>query len=187
MPPVDLTTIEGLRAQLDRPLLVGILVVYLIQVLAVAGYAMPLARTRDQRRFLVGMTAAFGIFVIGAVVAYGWILRWLADVMLKSFMPFLLYDGGISSHAAWRCVGAGMLCEIPVLTWVFGRFGIPVLQKREVGYILILIVAAVMAPTPDLLTFLAISIPSIVLYELGLGILRLQRFRGKADDERYFY
>ncbi|EDY16668.1 hypothetical protein CfE428DRAFT_5781 [Chthoniobacter flavus Ellin428] len=36
MPPVDSMTIEGLRTQLERPLIIGILVVYMLHLFAVA-------------------------------------------------------------------------------------------------------------------------------------------------------
>lgn len=192
MPPADLLTSEELRAQLERPLIIGILVVYFIHLFGAARYALPMLAPREQKRFLAAITAAFAAFVVGVVIVYGWILPWLVEsyrenAMLTQFIPIALYTGGFSSQAAWMCFGAGALCEIPILTLVLGRFGFQPLQKRAAGYALILVLSASIPPTTAPLPFAGIAVSSIVFYEMSLGILQWMGFRGRPDEEHYSY
>ncbi len=188
-----LLTSEELRAQLERPLIAGILIVYFVQLFGAARYAMPVLASRQQKRFLAAVTAAFLAFVIGAVSVYLWTLSWLAEaphedvILLRSFAPFGLYIGGFSWLAAWVSFGSGALCEIPVLTFVLGRFGFRPLQNRTAGYTLILLLSASIWPTADLLPFVLVSVSFIAIYELSLGILHWKGFRWPPDNERYSY
>ena len=81
------------------------------------------------------------------------------------------------SFASWLTIGMGLLCQLPVLVIVLALVGIvdyPFLAKtRPYAITIILILSAVIAPTPDPMTFISLGTPIIVLYEMCIWIVWL--------------
>lgn len=71
-------------------------------------------------------------------------------------------------------LGLGLVFETPILIFFLARLGIVtpafLLQKFKFAVVLIFIIAAVITPTPDIVTQSALAIPMILLYLLGIGI-----------------
>jgi sec-independent protein translocase protein TatC len=80
----------------------------------------------------------------------------------------------------FMCISMGLLFEMPVLTWLFAKFGLvtPDLMKRyrKNACVVILVLAAIITPTSDAITLLLVSLPMILLYEISIGIA------GKAES-----
>ena len=68
----------------------------------------------------------------------------------------------------------GLVFETPILIFFLTRLGIVtpafLMQKFKYAVVLIFIIAAVITPTPDMVTQSALAIPMIVLYLLGILI-----------------
>jgi sec-independent protein translocase protein TatC len=88
------------------------------------------------------------------------------------------------------CIGFGLLCELPVVMTVLALLGIVgyewLKQTRPYAIIIILILAAFIAPTPDPVTFLMLGLPIILLYEACIWIVWLidRRRRKREEEER---
>jgi sec-independent protein translocase protein TatC len=71
-------------------------------------------------------------------------------------------------------LGCGLAFELPVLAFVLSKLGIitPALLKtyRKYAYIIILIVSAVITPSPDWTSQMIVGIPLLILYELSIHI-----------------
>ncbi len=71
-------------------------------------------------------------------------------------------------------LGAGLIFEMPMVTYILSRVGIlsPDFMKkyRRHAIVLILIVAAIITPTPDPVSQLIFAVPLYVLYELSIWI-----------------
>lgn len=78
------------------------------------------------------------------------------------------------SFASKMILGMGLVFETPILIFFLARLGIVtpafLLQKFKYAVVIIFIVAAIITPTPDMVTQLALAIPMILLYLLGIGI-----------------
>jgi sec-independent protein translocase protein TatC len=188
-------TLYRFHQQFGHWLVLGIVVVYLLHVFAVAGFALPALPAKDRKRFVIAIAAAFATFVAATVITFEWILPWITtfdyDDALKMRLTVVFRLADYFSCAAWTCFGFGLLCEMPVLAFVLGVFGFTGRPSHSLswrsGYVPILILSADSAPTPDPLTFLAISVPFIALYEICLGVLWLIDSRGKRDEKRFTY
>jgi sec-independent protein translocase protein TatC len=59
-------------------------------------------------------------------------------------------------------------------------------EKRRYAVVLILIIAAIVTPTPDILTMLTVSFPLFLLYEISIGVSgRVNKKRLKEEQEFY--
>ncbi len=71
----------------------------------------------------------------------------------------------------------GVMFELPVVTWLLAKVGIlnPAFLKdyRKHAIVVILIIAAIITPTSDIVTLLLVSLPIYLLYELSILIIKL--------------
>ena len=94
------------------------------------------------------------------------------------------------SFCTWLTIGFGLLCQLPILVIVLSFIGIidyPFLARtRSYAITGILILSAIIAPTPDPMTFLSLGAPVILLYEACIWIVwlmdRRKKKRAALDD-----
>ena len=71
----------------------------------------------------------------------------------------------------------GVMFELPVVAWLLARIGVlnPAFLKkyRKHAIVVILIIAAIITPTSDVVTLLLVSLPIYLLYELSILIIKL--------------
>jgi len=81
-------------------------------------------------------------------------------------------------------IGSGIIFQLPVVIYILSKFGImtPTFMRasRRYAVVLILVIAAVVTPTPDIITMLVVAMPLFVLYELSIFIsANIERKRNK--------
>jgi sec-independent protein translocase protein TatC len=76
--------------------------------------------------------------------------------------------------------------EIPVVLFFLAKMGVitpaQLAKKRKYAVLIFFIAAAILTPTPDAFTQIMMAIPMIVLYEVGIIVIRLS-IRPKKDAE----
>jgi len=81
------------------------------------------------------------------------------------------------SFASTIVLASGLVFETPILIFFLARLGIVtpafLLQKFKFAIVLAFIIAAVVTPTPDMVTQSALALPMIALYALGILIAYL--------------
>ena len=85
-------------------------------------------------------------------------------------------------------LGCGIGFELPVIAYVLSKIGIinPKLLKtyRKYAYVLILILAAVITPSPDWTSQMIVTIPLVILYEISIFLSsKVYRERLKKEQE----
>jgi len=115
-------------------------------------------------------------FIAGGYFGYRWILPGTCKFFVetgKQFRQVVTIDDYFS-FASTIILAAGLIFETPILIFFLARLGIVtpafLLQKAKYAIVLSFIIAAVVTPTPDMVTQSALAIPMIVLYFLGIGI-----------------
>jgi sec-independent protein translocase protein TatC len=113
--------------------------------------------------FLSG--AAFGFFVMMPMS-----LNFLLSFSSTWMVPMITVDKYIS-FVGTMVIGSGATFELPLILAFLARIGIAtpefLRQKRRYAYVFILIVAAILTP-PDVVSQIVLTIPLVVLYELGI-------------------
>ena len=78
------------------------------------------------------------------------------------------------SFASTIILASGAVFETPVLIFFLARIGIVtpafLMQKFKYAVLLSFIIAAIVTPTPDMVTQAALAIPMILLYLIGVGV-----------------
>lgn len=131
--------------------------------------------------FLTGVL--FGYFIITPVS-----LNFLAGFTVSNAIENLFSVDSYLSSVTTLTLATGLVFELPILVYILANLGIltPKFMKesRRYAIVIILIVAAVVTPTPDMLTMTVVAIPLFLLYELSIGVAgAVQRRKKKREEE----
>jgi len=85
-------------------------------------------------------------------------------------------------------LGCGIAFELPVLAYVLSKLGIITPQflksHRKYAYVVILILAAIITPSPDWTSQTIVSVPLMFLYEISIFISkRVDKQRVKDEAQ----
>lgn len=155
-----------------------------------AGFVLP-ALTRQEKKYLIpGLVAGTVLFGIGVVACFNYILpqtlRFFWDYGRGDFnMMYQAKD--YFSFVTQLCIAFGLLSELPVVMIVLALFGFVSFKflnsTRAYALVIILALAAFIAPTPDPMTFLSMAAPVIVLYEACIWIVWLLELRRRKQEK----
>ncbi|MXY13787.1 MAG: twin-arginine translocase subunit TatC [Chloroflexi bacterium] len=153
--------------------------VVLYQIMA---YVSPGLYPNEKRIFYASIPAMLAMFFIGVMFCWFVILRFTLN-FLTGFAPEdinteLSIDSYVSFVARMLLV-VGLVFETPFAIFLLAKFRIVSAQRlkgfRRYAIVVIVILAAVITPTPDPLTQMAVAIPMYALYELGVLLAGLAR------------
>lgn len=118
--------------------------------------------------------------------------------ILPITLDFLMSFGGESmspmisankyfSFVIMITLGLGLVFELPMAMLLLSRIGMVsyemLSKKRKYAMFIIVVIVAVITPTPDIVTLLAVSIPLVILYELSLWLIRIfDKMLGKGTS-----
>jgi len=133
-----------------------------------------------ERRFLIPfMTAAVGLFLLGAFLGYHYVFPGMMRFMISELSskmginPIITIEE-YSSFFLSLILGMGAVFEMPVVIFFLALFGIvsPRFLWKNIRYaiLIIFIIAAIITPTPDIPTLCAFAMPMLVLYIVGIGV-----------------
>jgi sec-independent protein translocase protein TatC len=133
--------------------------------------------------FFVG--AAFGYYLLAPFT-----FNFLASFTLgKSGM--IQYKPSINDYIdslTNLVLGCGIAFELPILAYVLGKIGLItsgfLKRYRKYAFIIILIIAAVITPSPDITSQVIVAVPLLLLYEISIILVaRIDRKRAKEEKE----
>jgi len=132
------------------------------------------------------------LFIIGVLFGYYVItpesISFLSSYNVSSLIHNLFTIDSYISSVATLTLATGVVFELPILIYILANLGILTAQfmkeTRRYAVIIILIIAAVVTPTPDMMTMTVVSIPLFLLYELSIVVAGVvERRRNKKHDE----
>lgn len=189
----------GLKAQVLAPY--GIVMLY-IQAVLVSGLVLSMPNTLywlwkfvapglmpNERRYVSGIVGSTS-FLFFAGCAFGYFV--LVPAALTFFAGFgtenislnIAVDRYITFLLA-LVLGTGLVFELPMVTYFLAKLGIVTAafmrKYRRHAYVLILLIAGIVTPTPDMVTQLLMASPMFVLYELSIYIAK---FVNKKKEEK---
>lgn len=129
--------------------------------------------------------AAFGYYLL-APFTFNFLANFqLGHLGVYKYMPTL--DDYIDTLTS-LILGCGIAFELPVFAYVLSKLGLitPKFLKnyRKYAYVVILIVAAVITPSPDWTSQTIVAVPLILLYEISIFISkRVYKQKEKAEAQ----
>jgi sec-independent protein translocase protein TatC len=133
--------------------------------------------------FLFFLGVMFGYYVITPLSVH-FLMGYTVSTAIQN-LPTI--DSYLSSVATLT-LATGVVFELPILIYILANLGImtPKFMRstRRYAIVIILIIAAVVTPTPDMLTMTVVSIPLFVLYEVSILVAAaVERRKIKKDEE----
>lgn len=130
---------------------------------------------------LLGMRLASGayvMFIVGTLLNYFIVfplaVRFLGTYQVSPEVGNMLTLQSYIDTLLGLGLVMGLVCELPVVCWLLARYGLItsglMRQYRRHAVVAILIVAAIVTPTGDPFSLLAVSLPVYGLYELSIFI-----------------
>lgn len=171
---------EQFMIHMKVSLVVGLLVAspYIIYVLF--RFISPALYDNERRASYRLVGAAYGMFLVGILVNYFLIfpltVRFLGTYSVSSEVETMLTLSSYVDTLLLMSLVFGIVFEIPVIAWLLARFGMLkhtwMAEYRRHAIVAILIAAAIITPTADVMTLLVVSLPIWLLYEISIWIVR---------------
>lgn len=181
----------GLKAQVLTPY--GIVLLYM-QTMFICGFIISMPNTLywlwkfvspgllPKERKYVSLIVGFTSLCFFAGVAFSYFI--LLPTALTFFAGFGTnsIDLNISidhyvSFVLTLLLGAGLVFELPMISYFLSKMGLltPAFLRhyRKHALIVILVIAALVTPSPDIITQLMLAVPMIILYEIGVIVSKV--------------
>lgn len=134
---------------------------------------------------LFALGVLFGYFVVVPLA-----MNFLANYSISEDINNTITIDNYLSFVATLTLGCGIVFELPMIVFILSKLGIMTPQfmrkSRQYAVVVILIIAAIITPTPDIITMLTVSFPMFLLYELSIVVAaRVHKKRMKAELDFY--
>ena len=183
---VFLNPAEPLMAHLSVAFFGGLLAASPFLAWEVWGFFSPALAPGQRRGILFLAPMSVGLLVSG--VWFGWkvllpaALSFLMSFSSASLTPMITI-GNYVGFAGWLVVGCGLIFQMPIAVLFLARVGIlhpmALLKQWRLAIVAILVIAAAVTPTPDIVNQLLLAAPMAVLYFLSVALAFLVK---KKDD-----
>lgn len=154
--------------------------------------------SNEKKYVMPFMASTVGLFLAGAYFGYRWVYPGSLEFLLgysSAFHPIIEINEYTSLFLT-VILGLGITFELPIVILFLSLFGIvsPRFLWKNIRYaiLIIFIIAAIITPTPDILTMCVFASPMLVLYLLSIGVSfmvhpttrRARAERRKQDEEK---
>jgi len=153
------------------------------------GFVAPGLYTHEKRLVLPLVVSSTLLFFIGVAFCYFFVFGQVFS-FIQSFAPKSITAApdieAYLSFVMTMFIAFGLAFEVPIVVIVLARMGLVSVEKLKAfrGYFIVLafIIAAVVTP-PDVVSQLALAIPMILLYEMGIWAAQIFIRHTQAPEE----
>ncbi|HEU5218876.1 MAG TPA: twin-arginine translocase subunit TatC, partial [Gemmatimonadales bacterium] len=184
-----LSPTEPLMIVLKLSLIVGLVLASPILLWQLWAFLSPALYEKEKKTLVPALFVGLALFLTGGSLAFLFIvpqaLRVLMGVQSGSFNPMITYDAYFS-FVMQIVLALGLSCELPLLMIILAGLGIvatPLLNRvRPYAVVGSFIAGAVLSPGADVLSMFMLTIPLLLLYEIGVaGVWLVQKRKRKAE------
>ncbi|NNJ55491.1 MAG: twin-arginine translocase subunit TatC, partial [Bacteroidia bacterium] len=151
-------------------------------------FVKPALKAREKR--YSGVAIFFGSLMFFLGIAFGYFIltpisiNFLGNYTLSTVIQKEFTVSSVVSIVSMLTVGAGLIFELPLVIYVLAKVGLVTADNlrsyRKVALVVILAVSAIITP-PDIASQIILSIPILLLYEVGIIIAK--RVNPQPKDE----
>ena len=180
----------GFMFRLKVTALTGIFFASPVWLYQMWAFITPGLTSKEKKYALPFVLTSVTLFALGGLVAYLSLptgLRLLLTIGGEGLVAFLEAERYLS-FVGLMMLGFGVLFELPVLLFFLGLVGVLSVQQlrkhRKTAIVSIVALAAVVTPSQDPYTLLALAVPLYVMFEFTILALRLvERKRARAEQK----
>jgi len=178
--PIFLRPTEMFVTYMRVALISGTALAMPVIVYQVLRFVLPALKPHERRYLYIIVPGATFSFLLGLAFAY--------FAMLPFALRYLLSFGGNIAEAKWA-IGeyisfvtkllfwVGVTFETPLLVFFLAKLGVVtpemLARYRKYAIVAIAVLAAVITPTPDPFNMMAVMVPLLILYEIGVLLAKL--------------
>jgi sec-independent protein translocase protein TatC len=170
----------------------GIILSFPLLLMFILQFVLPGLHSNEKRVLWPSMLIGFGLFLAGVSFAY-------FAVLPRALGFFYEWSGKLGVSNDWRIgeyIGFatqftllfGLSFELPVVVMVFVKLGMltyeTMSKTRAYAVIAILVIAAILTPTPDIFTLVLMALPMIFLYEVCIWLAFLDHRKSLREEEQ---
>lgn len=136
----------------------------------------------DEKKYALQVVGGgYVMFMMGVIIGYLLIFpltfRFLGTYQVSDEVVNMISLDSYMSTLVMICIAMGVVFELPVVSWLFAKMGFInssfMMKYRKQAIVLILIATAIITPTSDAFTLLAVSFPMYLLYEASIVLVKL--------------
>lgn len=156
-------------------------------------FVLPGLYKHERRLMYIIITFSFLLFWGGTAFGYFAVfpsaLRFLLVTASEGFQPFITLSKYLGFLTAF-VLPFGLVFQLPLVITLLTRLGLVTSQffarNRKYAVLIIFVIAAVLTPTPDIISQVLMGVPMVLLYESSVWLSYLVRRRQeKAGKETY--
>ncbi len=176
---------------LKLALYVGLIIALPFLLYFIADFVLPALSRKEKRALAVGFSVGAILFVAGAYISYGYIVPhtlafFWGDTHQMELNPLWTYRNYISVFT-WLVLGFGLMCEVPLVVVLLASIGVVSFKllssTRSYAIVGILVMAMVVAPSPDPMTMMTLALPIIAMYEGCIWIVWLMESKRRRKEK----
>ena len=169
----------------------GIIISFPLLMYYILSFVLPGLKKEERKALWPALAIGFGLFLLGASFAY--------FVVLQNVLEFFYnYSSGMSIQNDWR-IGYyisfatqfvlifGLAFELPVVVMTFVKLGLlsyeTMRNTRTYAVLAIVVIAAIITPTPDAFTLMLLAIPMYLMYEICIWLSYFSWKKEKAKED----
>lgn len=146
----------------------------------------------DERHYAVQVVGSgYFMFLLGVLIGYLLIFpltfRFLGTYQVSQDVANMISLDSYMSTLVLICTAMGVVFELPVISWLSAKMGLLnsyfMKKYRKHAIVAILIVAAVITPTSDVFTLMAVSLPMYLLYEVSILLVKMTEKKVERQKE----
>jgi len=179
---------DGFMFEVKLVLLVGVLIASPFIFAQLWLFVAPGLYAREKKVVIPFVICSTVLFLAGAAFShyYVFLMMWgFFETFSNEYIQFVPTIGDAFELYVKMLLAMGAVCQMPILVFFLVRFGIItwrfLARQWKYAILIITIVAAVVTPTPDVPTMLAVAAPMVVLYGLSIGVAWFFRRRDIAQ------
>ncbi|MGQ0703220.1 MAG: twin-arginine translocase subunit TatC [Gemmatimonadales bacterium] len=186
-----LSPTEPLMITLKLGLIVGLVLASPVILWQLWAFLSPALYEREKKTLVPALFVGLALFLTGAVLSFLFVvpqaLRVLMGFQEGAFTNMITFDNYFS-FVMQLVLALGLSFELPLLMIILAALGIvetPLLNRiRRYWVVASFVLGAVLSPGADVLSMLLLTIPLLLLYEIGvLGVWVVQRRRRRRASQ----
>lgn len=183
------TPAEALMSQMRLAFTAGAIITLPFTLYQILAFIMPALRETEKKSVVFLLISMIFLFFLGIsfgyFVAFPYALTFFLGFAREGLDPLFTISQYISFVTSFL-VAFGLVFQVPLVFWFLGHMSLIssgfLRANRKYAVLIIAIIAAVITP-PDVFSQILMIMPLMVLYEVGLLLVRLtERKRAKVQE-----
>ncbi|GAA4329859.1 twin-arginine translocase subunit TatC [Mucilaginibacter gynuensis] len=177
--------------QINSALIIGITLGFPYLLWEIWRFVKPALHEKERKSASGFVFYASMLFVLGILFGYYVVtpesISFLAGYQVSKIIENTFTIDSYLSSVATLTLATGIVFELPIIVYVLSSLGVLTAKfmksGRRYAVVAILVVAAVITPTPDILTMTVVAIPLFLLYEVGIVVAGVVEKRKLKKEE----